>query len=179
MKMPKYYMLHVTHDGDKASVGRISSYVQSVNLLDDLGVRASDLLQANCLVWVEGPSDRFYFNKWIELWSEGKLCEGTHYQCVFYGGKLLSHLSAIEPSEEFTDHLKMLSVNKNLLLIVDSDCKSKSDEPNMTKKRLLQEVSDIGGTGWVTTGKEIENYLPVEAVRLVHENQEFQGVGRY
>ncbi|OWY61092.1 hypothetical protein B7486_65650, partial [cyanobacterium TDX16] len=30
-----------------------------------LGYRASDLLQTNCLIWVEGPSDRVYIKFWL------------------------------------------------------------------------------------------------------------------
>ena len=33
------------------------------------------------LIWVEGPSDRIYINRWIELFSEGKLEEGRDHQC--------------------------------------------------------------------------------------------------
>jgi hypothetical protein len=45
-------------------------------LCSDLGYHASDLLQANCIIWVEGPSDRIYLLEWIRLASDGKLVEG-------------------------------------------------------------------------------------------------------
>ena len=32
-------------------------------LVDDLGIKASDILQSNGIIWVEGPSDRIYINK--------------------------------------------------------------------------------------------------------------------
>lgn len=38
-------------------------------LLDDLGFKASDLLQSNCVIWVEGPSDRIYIKKMAQtIW---------------------------------------------------------------------------------------------------------------
>ena len=33
-------------------------------MLNDLDVRASDLLQSNGIIWVEGPSDRIYIKRW-------------------------------------------------------------------------------------------------------------------
>lgn len=91
-------ILHVTHDGQQANVRTVKTYIENRGILDDLDVRASDLLQSNGVIWVEGPSDRIYLNRWIDLWSEGKLSEGNHYQCVFYGGRLLSHLSSEDPA---------------------------------------------------------------------------------
>jgi predicted ATPase len=44
----------------------------------DLGYRASDLLQANSVIWVEGPSDRIYLNHWIRA-NAPELIEGIHY----------------------------------------------------------------------------------------------------
>ncbi|HEY9885960.1 MAG TPA: ATP-binding protein, partial [Vampirovibrionales bacterium] len=69
-------IVHVTHDGKQSKVKAVNTYVENKDLLFDLGIRASDLLQANCIIWVEGPSDRIYINRWIELWSEGELKEG-------------------------------------------------------------------------------------------------------
>jgi putative ATP-dependent endonuclease of the OLD family len=81
-------ILHVTHDGKRASVRTVKTYIENCGVLDDLDIRASDLLQSNGIVWVEGPTDRLYFNHWIDVWTDRKLKEGTHYQCVFYGGRL-------------------------------------------------------------------------------------------
>ena len=85
-------IVHVTHDGNQASCRTVKTYIDNKGILDDLDVRASDLLQSNGIIWVEGPSDRIYLNRWIYLWSDGAILEGNHYQCVFYGGRLLSHL---------------------------------------------------------------------------------------
>ena len=76
-------ILHVTHNGKQASVRTVKTYIENCGVLDDLDIRASDLLQANGIVWVEGPTDRLYFNHWVSEWTDGKLKEGTHYQCVF------------------------------------------------------------------------------------------------
>src|ERR1017187_7950097 len=59
-------------------------------VISELGAKPSDLLQANGIIWVEGPSDCIYLNRWLDLFTEGRLQEGRDYQCAFYGGSLLA-----------------------------------------------------------------------------------------
>lgn len=152
-------IIHITHNGKTALAKRVTTYVESRGILDDLDLRASDLLQANGIVWVEGPSDRIYLNKWIELLSGGRLKEGVHYQCIFYGGRLLSHLSAHSLDGE-ADGIPLLTVNRNAAILIDSDKRNVSDDINETKKRILREFRDVTGLTWVTSGREVENYIP-------------------
>lgn len=172
-------ILHVTHDGKCASVRTVKTYVENCGVLDDLDIRASDLLQANGIVWVEGPTDRLYFNHWISEWSDGTLKEGTHYQCVFYGGRLLKHLCADDPTINLDDLVKIFRVNRNAILLIDSDKKSAKDEINQTKQRILAEISGMGGIGWVTAGREIENYIPKQALAALFQASESRPLSRY
>lgn len=156
---PYAQILHVTHDGAVASCKTIKAYVERSGVLDDLDVRASDLLQANGIIWVEGPSDRIYINRWIGLWSDGALLEGNHYQCVFYGGRLLAHLSGDAPDDEGDEGVSILRVNRHAIVVIDSDKRSRATPINATKKRVKQEIEGVGGIAWITNGREIENYL--------------------
>jgi putative ATP-dependent endonuclease of the OLD family len=157
-------IVHTLHvPTGRCIVKPVSEYLHRRAVLSDLDVRASDLLQANGVVWVEGPSDRTYVNHWISQASEGRLREGTHYQCVFYGGKLLAHLSAADP-ETIDDAVAILRVNGNAAVLIDSDRCTADAELNRTKRRLITEVEGCGGFIWVTSGREIENYLPKSAV---------------
>jgi putative ATP-dependent endonuclease of the OLD family len=160
-------ILHVSHDRERAKVTLVSSYLEHRGILDDLDVRASDLLQANGVIWVEGPSDRIYVNRWIELWSGGSLREDTHYQVVFYGGRLLAHLSAEVP-EESSQAVKILRVNRNAAVLIDSDKRTALAKINKTKQRVLSEVQAIGGLGWVTAGREVEHYVPPAAIQVLY-----------
>src|SRR5262249_53947703 len=139
------------------------TYVEHRGILDDLDVRASDLLQANAVIWVEGPSDRIYVNRWIDLWSEGKLRESAHYQIVFYGGRLLAHIDAGSP-EEASEAVKIVRVNRNAAVLIDSDKKAAVDEINKTKARVMSEVVSMNGLGWVTSPREVEHYIPPTAL---------------
>lgn len=154
-------IVHVTHDGVQATCQTVKAYIEQSGILDDLDVRASDLLQSNGVIWVEGPSDRIYLNRWIDLWSGGQLKEGSHYQCVFYGGRLLAHLSAGTEGDLEPEGVSILRVNRNAAVLIDSDKRTADTEINSTKKRVCQEIEDVGGYAWVTDGREIENYLPM------------------
>lgn len=162
---------HVLHDGKTSNVDIVKTYVDRAGVLDDLDIRASDILQANGIIWVEGPTDRMYINKWIELWSNDKLKEGVHYQCVFYGGRLLSHLTADVDNGEIkeSDLINILTTNRNSVVLIDSDKKYRADPINSTKKRIKKELKKIDGFCWITKGKEIENYLPVSAIEDLYK----------
>ncbi len=172
-------ILHVTHDSSEAKVQPINTYFESVETLNDLGVKPSDILQANCIVWVEGPTDRYYFNRWIEIFSDGEFKEGTHYQCVFYGGKLLSHLSATSPSDEANEAVKILKVNYNAIIIIDSDKTNEEDGINETKNRIVSEMDKIGAISWITAGTEVENYIPKQALASFYKGKKTYDIPRY
>ena len=133
-------------------------------ICDELGYRASDLLQANCIIWVEGPSDRIYINHWIRSKDES-LIEGVHYSIMFYGGNLLSHLSANE--EVVGDFIELRRLNTHMGIVIDSDKKAADGEINATKKRVRDEFKKNSDFVWVTKGKEIENYLKPELIKKV------------
>ena len=171
-------ILHIRHDGDQAYCQTVKTYIENRGILDDLDVRASDLLQSNGIIWVEGPSDRIYLNKWINLWSDGNITEGNHYQCIFYGGRLLSHLSSEEP-ELVEGAISILKVNKNSIILIDSDKRAEGDALNTTKLRIIEEINNNGGLAWITQGKEIENYISSDVISLWLEKPDMAQVGQY
>ena len=93
-------MYHVRKENKLIQIKTLNNIIGKKGCLDDLGIKASDILQSNGIIWVEGPSDRIYINKWIELWSNGRYKEGMNYQCVFYGGRLLSNTTFEEDNIE-------------------------------------------------------------------------------
>lgn len=154
-------IFHLQKDNNEVIIHNITNKIQKNSILNDLGVKASDLLQSNGIIWVEGPSDRIYINKWLEMISLGELREGKDYQCVFYGGRLLSHLSLKEEEEL----INLMNVNRHAIIILDSDKKNINSSLNKTKKRLLYEAKKNGILIWVTKGREIENYIPEKLLK--------------
>jgi AAA ATPase domain len=136
----------------------------------ELGARASDLVQANSVIWVEGPSDRTYIRGWLAL-LEPELVEGIHYSIMFYGGTLLRHLSANDGAVE--EFIRLPRINRNFSIVIDSDRAKQYGRLNATKRRVRAEVEDVSGhKAWVTKGYTIENYVPsellAEAVQAAH-----------
>jgi len=166
---PDAAIFHVRLQEGQSRVDCALTDVQKSVICADLGYRASDLLQANCIIWVEGPSDRIYLNHWVRA-VVPELLEGLHYSIMFYGGRLLSHLSAED--KEVSDFISLRRLNRYISIVIDSDRSAPRKGLNQTKKRIRKEF-DIGpGFSWVTKGREIENYISPEilekAVVQVH-----------
>jgi hypothetical protein len=79
------------------------------DLCGDLGYRASDVIQANAVLRVKRPSDRIYLRHWLEVVATAEFIEGIHYSVMFYGGGLLRHLTADDPSVEEFISLRLLN----------------------------------------------------------------------
>ncbi len=153
-------IIHVTHDGETARTTTVSAHFDRLGVVSELGAKPSDLLQANGIVWVEGPSDRAYLNRWIQLYSEGALREGRDYQCAFYGGALLAQIE-FQPSEKETELANLFRVNPNIVVMCDGDRASEDSPLKVRVLRIRMEVENIPGAHiWITTAREIENYLP-------------------
>lgn len=155
-------IFHLTHDaGTGTKLERAATPVQRAGICADLGYRASDLVQANAVVWVEGPSDRIYIRKWIEL-VDPNLVEGIHYSIMFYGGRLLNHLTANDPDVD--QFISLRRLNRQVAIVIDSDRGRRGARLNETKRRVVEELS-AGGFAWVTHGYTIENYVPFDSFR--------------
>lgn len=137
----------------------------------DLGYRASDLLQANSIIWVEGPSDRIYLNHWLYAIAPD-LVEGLHYSIMFYGGRLLSHLTAEDT--EIDEFISLRRLNRHISILIDSDRADPEGKINETKLRVQEEFDKGPGLAWITQGRAIENYvrpdLLEDAVKSVHKD---------
>lgn len=126
----------------------------------ELGARASDLVQANSVIWVEGPSDRVYLRGWLGQLAP-RLVEGVHYSILFYGGRLLRHLSANDPAVD--EFIALPRINRNFTVVIDSDRSKKGARINATKRRVRDEIARTSDhMPWITYGYTIENYVPPE-----------------
>lgn len=163
-------VLHVTKDNQGVSkVQFIESGKDRSSILDDLDVKASDLLQSNGIIWVEGPSDRIYILKWLQVFTEFDCEEGRDFQFMYYGGRLLSHYTADRDYED-SELIKILTVNRHAAIVIDSDKKYSNSPINDTKKRVKKEFDSQKLFCWITKGKEIENYLSSDAINKVHNS---------
>lgn len=161
---PGAAIFHVRNDGEQTEIRNATIASEKYSICTDLGYKASDILQSNAIIWVEGPSDRIYLNHWIKSLAP-ELVMGTHFSIMFYGGRLLSHLSANGDDEVTRQFIDLRMLNRNIALVMDSDKSNIRSPLNTTKQRLLTEFSGEGGICWVTKGREIENYVDHELLQ--------------
>jgi ABC-type branched-subunit amino acid transport system ATPase component len=159
--------------------GRCEMLTDARHVLDDLGVTSGDLVQANGVIWVEGPSDRIYIKRWMELFAESigesPFIERVHYAFVSYGGALLKHIGL---SEDKPDRVNLRSVNRNFSVVIDRDFTGSEGVLGEDKRRLIQEASllDQEDSVWVTERYTIESYLPGSwAPRRTHVIEDHAG----
>lgn len=154
-------IIHVSHDGETAYARHVSAHFDHLGVISELGVKPSDLLQANGIIWVEGPSDCIYLNRWIDIFTDGELQEGRDYQCAYYAGSLLARAQFTSPDEAESELINLLRVNNNIVVVCDGDRKDPKARIKNRVRRINAEVRKIPGSHiWVTQAREIENYLP-------------------
>lgn len=171
---PVFQQLNVWPHGAKLFVtrdGELSELNTAWEVLDDLGIKNSDLSQSNGIIWIEGPSDRIYIKHWIKLYctEQGFRMpqENVDYSFAMYGGASLSHFS-FDNAAPFID---MLSINRNAIIVMDRDNDFVVDDygcevvanPALAKAKITNWLESKGqerAYAWVTDGYTIESYLP-------------------
>lgn len=141
--------------------------------LGNLGVRPSDVCQANGVIWVEGPSDRLYLLHWLALWCREHdkpiPVENIEFSILPYGGATLRHFTGASDSQL----IDVFGINRNSILVMDRDRDFKTNESDRevpmkassTKARVYKDFANSTGVGrycWLTQGYTIESYLPRE-----------------
>lgn len=166
---PGASVFHIRNDGVQTSVTPAIVKDDKRAICDELGYRASDILQANAVIWVEGPSDRIYIRRWLQE-IDASLQEGVHYTIMFYGGGLIKHLSLDDDALE--DFIKLRDLNRNSAVVIDSDKDNPRAKLKPAVQRIKAEMSKDGGLVWITQGREIENYVPhdqlQDALKQIH-----------
>ncbi|EAR16712.1 ATP/GTP-binding protein, putative [Robiginitalea biformata HTCC2501] len=139
--------------------------------LDLLGVKSSSVLIANATIWVEGPTDRKYLSRFLNLYCKYHqkpiYKEDIDFAFIEYGGSLLSHYLFEEKqisevnSLEVNDEIKAFAISTKVFLLVDND--NVDNRRRKGKRRLeLKKLSENqpNFTFFDTEYVEIENLLP-------------------
>lgn len=144
------------------SVVRCTDVIEQGRILDALGVSGSTLLQVNCALWVEGPSDRIYLRRWLQLRSAARqktIVEGSDFSFVFYGGKILSHFAFAEQGAEELIALVRICRFGAVVMDRDTDPSAEGDAIRDTKSRVRDEAlkDPQHRLAVFSIGREIEN----------------------
>ncbi len=199
---PGLQIFHIQKEQESSTVRSVNTSTEKYSVCAALGYRASDLLQTNCIIWVEGPSDRIYLNAWLDTVSGGTLQEGRHYSIMYYSGSLGSHITAEdlvdetngdlteegELPEPVKDLISLRRLNRNLAIMIDSDKRIGSQHLRPIKLRLQNEFNKPNepGFAWITAGRTTENYYKEEdmlaATKAYHPDATVhsdEGTGQY
>ncbi|MEE9506215.1 MAG: AAA family ATPase [Thermoplasmata archaeon] len=139
-----------------------------VKILDDLGFKPSYALLSNGVIWVEGPSDRIYVRRWLELMDVDT--EELGISILPYGGANLKHISV----EDF------MTLNRNFVVMMDSEKKSSGDRPKGHKRKteLKKKIEETGNYAWITKRRAIDNYVPSRVIMDKYGLRKFS-IGAY
>lgn len=112
---------------------------KDIEILNALGVKSSSVMMANCLIFVEGLSDKIYISKYLELYFKEKqkdYVEDIHYAFVETGGGNIAHWDFSDGNENETMHVR--SFSNRSFVICDNDGNKKKER----KEKLKQMVSE-------------------------------------
>lgn len=147
----------------KFNVSSLTSLNNSI--LENLGVRNSSVLIANCTIWVEGITDRLYIRRFLEIYLNSKsaqkgkrslIKEDQHYSFVEYAGSNIVHWDF---EEGISENIKASLISKKILLIADSDHNDKGNISKAKKARFDKLEHALGNNFIRLKEKEIENIL--------------------
>lgn len=167
-----------------STVRRVDS--RCFSILDNLGCRGADLLQANGVIWVEGPSDVVYIRKWIDMHCAEHgippLRQGRHYEFQMFAGTLLDSLclvkDGITEDEAFKKLVEMFSFSRNAYVVIDSDAverdgivvdRSKFVAAKRFIKSQFEQMANQSLNLWFEEGnvnaRTLEDYLDSETIK--------------
>lgn len=158
----KVFKVHKDNKGiTKADA--IETRIESFRVLDQLGFKSSNLLFVNYVIWVEGPSDIFYFEAFLNLENflkgvpiEKCIKRGAHYEIMWYGGSEEGHLFDIESEDGLSI---FFSFNREVAIFWDSD-----GDPKLkpTHKKIVTRTHELEGAAILVgcTGEIISDISP-------------------
>ncbi|WP_019276881.1 AAA family ATPase [Vibrio coralliilyticus] len=146
------------------------------DLLDELGVRASSVLLANCSIWVEGVTDKLYLRAYMtkflkELEAKGSEpervdrlkshLENLHYVFVEYQGSNITHW-AFNHDEADLEKTSAYLLSNKIFLLADGDIGWKGERTENLSTHLGEQFHQL-------ELKEIENYIPLDVIKRTAE----------
>jgi len=103
-------LFRVYKEGTHTKAELIEKREGRFKMLDQLGFKSSNLLFTNYIIWVEGPSDIYYYEAFLNLTGYLKkihcggreIKRGLHYEIMWYGGKIGAHLFEVVSYEDLS-----------------------------------------------------------------------------
>lgn len=158
-------IIHIRNVDGQAQADIVLDNKDHLSLLEDLGIRPSDMLLSDYIVWVEGPSDRIYLRKWIDYVSDGRVKEYTDFSILTFSGDGFSQYTVDEKDQD--ELINILNINPRCCVVLDSDKKSKSDSISERKLKFKKLCDDHDIRCLFTRGRAVENYITVNSLTRI------------
>lgn len=158
---------------------KIKNITPNKDILELLGVRNSSVFLSNCVIWVEGITDRLYIKKYIELYYNQKGLqhyeEDKHYSILEYGGGNITHFNFDEINSN-NEKINTDSISKNNFLIADKDnvknyTKQINESKDDAKTKRLKSFNKLLGNKFFAEHIEIENTIPYNIYKKYLKNK--------
>ena len=137
-----------------------NSEYDDMNLYELIGIRPSSIILSNCTIWIEGPTDIYYIDTFLKVYSRLKELKefllGYNYNYAFNGS--INIASKIDFSNDETATMKINKLSKSNFIIFDSD----NLNPENANYKKIQKIKDkLGDRCYVIDQlKTIENIIP-------------------
>lgn len=177
----RIFQCQATYDEDsdynRLSITNVNTKRDGFQLLEAIGIHPAKILfTANIVIWVEGPTELLFYKHWLKNELKDDFIEGFHYTFMQYGGALISYLS-LDADNHTKSVFDLLSLCRNSIVIVDSDFRNPPPldrDPKDSLKYSAQRINDeiqklnnqlpTSALFQFTNGREVENYLPSNAI---------------
>lgn len=171
LEYPDVSVFHISKEkpSEQAQANEIPTFtVRSVPaddrvLLDHLGVNQASVMLANCVIMVEGITDRWYLQRLLECYftaNEDKksFILDLHYTFAEYGGACMAHYDFCEGD------ITTSQLFGNYLCIADKDDSKWKNERNEKIRKLLK---DQRGRFEVLPCREVENLISLPTAKSI------------
>jgi predicted ATP-dependent endonuclease of OLD family len=159
----KENILKIDKHESKTQVLSINKKEQLLDIVNQLGYKASQLLQTNGVIWVEGQSDVIYIEHFLNLYFQkhniSHLKRGVNYEFLYYGGSNVKHYTFDDDSLPKV-LINYISIQPNYFFVFDRDNFDKTPRPKREENKLkLMEQINNDKHWWMTQDRTIECYL--------------------
>jgi hypothetical protein len=122
-----------------------------------LGSSGLDAILYDIVIWLEGPSDKEYLQKWLEFFAKDLKISVNSIGLQQFGGGILEHV----------DPTVLKSIARKSIVVIDSDKTTKEESLQNEKIEFKQRCDHANVPCWILNRRSIENYIPSKVLRKV------------
>jgi hypothetical protein len=152
------------------------------SVYEDLGIKNSSVLLANCTIWVEGITDKLYLKSYMKKYLQElnlkdkdkfkkyvSYQEDLHYIFAEYQGSNIMHWNFSDEDDMNPKTTNIKCFCGTAFLLADGDIRTKkSQDRELTRDKVLESIFDTEHLE-ILEQKEIENHIPIEIVKMTIE----------